>query len=105
MIQSDILGFDLSAGQLRAFVDLMAPINAAIIAAETIGKYSWPADAKSVQEAISTKMSNSPKAYIHPDRVIDERHSVMQLGDGDPLAVCSSIISFLVVDARDITIH
>jgi hypothetical protein len=105
MIQSGILGFDLSAGQLRAFVDLMAPINAAITAAESTGKYSWPADAKSAQEAISTKMSNSPKAYTHPDRVIDEHHSVMQLGDGDPLAVCSGITSFPVADARDITLE
>ena len=105
IIQSGILGFDLSAGQLRAFADLMAPMNAAITATGTIGKYSWPADAKSAQEAISMKMSNSPKAYTYPDLVVDEHHSVMQLGDGDPLAVCSGIISFPVADARDITLE
>ena len=105
MIQSGILGFDLSAGQLRAFVGLMFPINAAITATETTGKYSWPVDAKAAREAISTKMSNSPKAYTRPDRVIDDHHSVMQPGDGNPLAVCSGIISFPVADARDITLE
>ena len=48
---------------------------------------------------------NFPKAYTHPDRVIDDHHSVMQLGDGNPLAVCSGIISFAVADARDITLE
>ena len=105
MIQSGILGFDLSAGQLRAFVGLMSPINAAITATETTGKYSWPVDAKAARETISTKMSNSPKAYTRPDRVIDDHHSVMQPGDGNPLAVCSGIISFPVADARDITLE
>ena len=104
MIQSGILGFDLSAGQLRVFVDLMAPINAAITEAEASGKYLWPSEAKEAQAQIALKMTNSPKAYTHPDRVIDESHSILQLGDGDPKAVCSGIISVPVADARDITL-
>ena len=104
MIQSGILGFDLSAGQLRVFVDLMAPINAAITEAEASGKYLWPSEAKEAQAQIALKMTNSPKAYTHPDRVIDESHSILQLGDGDPQAVCSGIISVPVADARDITL-
>ena len=39
MIQSDILGFDLSPSHLRAFVDQMAPINEVITTAESSGKY------------------------------------------------------------------
>jgi hypothetical protein len=40
MIQSGILGFDLSPNQLRAFVDLMMPINDTIAYAEFEGKHA-----------------------------------------------------------------
>ena len=104
MIQSGILGFDLSPNQLRAFVDLMAPINDAITSTESEGKYTWPAEARAAQEQIALKMTNSPKAYTHPDRVLDDSHSLLQLGDGDPHAVCSGLISVPVADAADITL-
>jgi hypothetical protein len=104
MIQSGILGFDLSPSHLRAFVDLMAPINEAITTAEASGKYAWPAEAKEAQAQIALKMTNSPKAYTHPDRVLDDSHSLLQLGDGDPFAVCAGLISVPVADAADITL-
>ena len=49
-------------------------------------------------------MNNTPKAYTHPDRILDESHSLFQLGDGDPRAVCSGLISVPVADASDITL-
>ena len=106
MTQSGILGFDLPPSHLRAFVDLMAPVNEAITTAESSGKYAWTAEAKDAQAQIALKMTNTPKAYIytHPDRVLDDSHSLLQLGDGDPLAVCAGIISVPVADAADITL-
>jgi len=56
------------------------------------------------QEQIALKMTKSPKAYTHPDRVLDDTHSLLQLGDGDPHAVCSGLISVPVADAADITL-
>ena len=49
-------------------------------------------------------MTKSPKSYTHPDRVLDDTHSLLQLGDGDPHAVCSGLISVRVADAADITL-
>ena len=103
-IQSGLLGFDMTAGSMSAFVKLMIPINDAITEAESTGKFSWPQAARDSQEAIITKMNNTPKSYTHPDRILDESHSLFQLGDGDPRAVCSGIISVPVADASDITL-
>jgi hypothetical protein len=103
-IQSGLLGFDMAAGSMSAFVKLMIPINDAITEAESIGKFSWPQAARDSQEAIITKMNNTPKSYRHPDRILAETHSLFQLGDGDPRAVCSGIISVPVADASDITL-
>lgn len=104
MIQSGILGFDMSPTQLSDFVKLMAPINEAITASEKESKYIWPQSARDAQEAVALKMSNTPKAYTHPDRVLDDSHSLLALGDGDPAAVCSGLISVPVADANDITL-
>ena len=60
MFQSGILGFDLSPNQLRAFVDLMMPVNDAITHTDYEGKYTWPAEARVAQEQIALKMTNSP---------------------------------------------
>ena len=104
MIQSDILGFDLSPNQLRTFVDLMMPINDAILFTKSEGKYTWPTEARVAQEQIALKLTNSSKAFTHPDRVLNDTHSLLQLGDGDPHAVCSSLISVPAADAADITL-
>ena len=93
MIQSGILGFDLPPNQLRAFVDLTMPINDAITHTESEGKYNWPTEARVSEEQIALKIANSPKAYTHPDRRLDDTHSLLQLGDGDPHDVCSGLIS------------
>ena len=103
-IQSGLLGFDLNPASLSEFVKLMIPINDAITEAESTGKFAWPPQARESQELIVTKMNNSPKAYTHPDRILDESHSLLQLGDGDPRAVCSGLISVPVADASDITL-
>ena len=49
-------------------------------------------------------MTNSSKAYTHPDRVLDDTHSLLQLSDGDPHVVCSGLIFVPVVDAADVTL-
>ena len=103
-IQSGLLGFDMNTDSLSAFVTLMIPINDAITAAESSGKFAWPEAARASQQSIIDKMGNTPKAYTHPDRILDEQHSLLQLGDGDPRAVCSGIISVPVADASDITL-
>ena len=103
MIQSDILGFDLSPNQLRAVADLMTPISDAITFTESEGKYTWQAEALVAQEQIGLKMTISPKAYTHPDRVLGDMHSLLQLGDGGLHAVYSGLISVPVADAADIT--
>ena len=56
------------------------------------------------QEQIALKMTNSPNAYTHPDRVLDDTHSLLQLGNGDHHAVCSGFINVPVADAADITL-
>ena len=103
-IQSGLLGFDLNPSALSEFVKLMVPINDAITRAEATGKFAWPPEARESQEIIATKMSNSPKAYTHPDRILDDSHSLLALGDGDSRAVCSGLISVPVADASDITL-
>ena len=81
----------------------MAPINETITTAEASGKCAWPAEAKEAQAQIALKMTNSPKAYTHPNRVLDDSHSLLQLGDGDPFVVCPGLISVPVADAADIS--
>ena len=49
-------------------------------------------------------MTNFKKAYTHPDRVLDDSHSLLQLVDGDPFAMCVGLISVLGADAADITL-
>ena len=82
----------------------MMPINAAITFTESEGKYTWPAEVRVDQEQIALKMTNSPKAYTPSDRVLDDTHSLLQLGDGDPHAFCSGLISVPVPDAADIAL-
>ena len=94
-IQSGLLGLDMTSGSMSAFVKLMIPINDAVTEAESTGKSS----ARDSQEAIITKMNNTPKAYTHPDRILVESHSLFQLGDGDHRAVCSGIIYVPIADA------
>ena len=103
-IQSGLLGFDMSTSALPEFVRLMVPINDAITQAEATGKFAWPPEARQSQETIIQRMNNTPKAYTHPDRVLDDDHSLLALGDGDPRAVCSGLISVPVANASDITL-
>ena len=104
-IQSGLLGFDMNIDSMSAFVKLMLPINDAITAAESSGKFVWPQAARDSQESIISKMNNTPKVYTHPDRILDESHSLFPLGDGDPCDVCSGLISVPVSDAFAITLH
>ena len=73
-IKSGLLGFDMNIDSMSAFVKLMLPINDAITAAESSGKFVWPQAARDSQESIISKINNTPKAHTHPDKILDESH-------------------------------
>ena len=103
-MQSGLLGFDMSIASMPAFVKLMLPINDGITATESSGKLIWPQAARDSQASIISNMNNDHKEYTHPDMILNESHSPFQLGDGDPRAVCSGLISVPVSDTSDFTL-